>query len=185
MKDCARLLLVFCFVIQMPVLALWSSAHAASKLYQGPKPAAFRMIKPWKMPDIAFRNGKGETVRLADFRGKVVLLHFWATWCHVCRRETPTVNSLAGRFRHKNFKVVALSVDRTMGAARRYLKDNGYTHLTVFHDEGMKSLRAVGVEGTPTTFLVDKQGFMIGFVEGAAGWNSAAALSLVRHFVGK
>lgn len=167
----------------LAALVATAGAQASSKDYHGDKPAAFRMIKPWKMPAIAFVNGKGEKVRLADFKGKVVLLHFWASWCHVCKVETPTVNSLAGRLKHKNFVVVALSVDRTMAAAKRYLESNKYTNLAVHFDEGMKSLRAIGVEGTPTTFLINKQGDMVGFVEGIAGWNSDEAVTLINHFI--
>jgi len=135
------------------------------------------------MPDISFQNSKGTMVKLSAYRGKAVLLHFWATWCHVCRTETPTVNALAGKLKHKNLAIIALSVDRTPGAAKRYLKARGFANLKMFFDVGMKSLRAVGVEGTPTTFLINKQGFMVGFVEGAAGWNSAAAISLLRHYI--
>jgi len=156
---------------------------ASSKAYQGAKPAAFKIIKPWKVPDIRFVDGKGTPVKLSTYRGKVVLLHFWASWCHVCRTETPTVNALAGRLKHSKLAIIALSVDRTAGAARRYLKTNGFSNLDVYFDEGMKSLRAVGVEGTPTTFLIDKQGYMVGFVEGAAGWNSKGAVTLLRHYI--
>jgi len=158
---------------------------ASSKTYKWAKPAAFRMIKPWKMPDIRFVDGKGASVKLSTYRGKVVLLHFWASWCHVCRTETPTVNALAGRLKHDKLAIIALSVDRTIGAARRYLKSNGFSNLDVYFDEGMKSLRAVGVEGTPTTFLINKQGYMVGFVEGAAGWNSTAAITLLRHYINR
>lgn len=170
-------------VIVLVAAAPLGSAMAASKTYRGAMPAAFKIIKPWKMPDIRFVDGKGASVRLSSYRGKVVLLHFWASWCHVCRTETPTVNALAGRLKHSKLAIVALSVDRTIGAARRYLKTNGFTNLDVYFDEGMKSLRAVGVEGTPTTFLINKQGYMVGFVEGAAGWNGNDAITLLRHYI--
>lgn len=173
------LVLSFALISAVPFGPAW----AASKTYRGATPGAFKIIKAWKMPEIGFVNGKGATVKLSAYRGKVVLLHFWASWCHVCRRETPTVNDLAGRLKHRNFAIIALSVDRTIGAARRFLKSNGYNNLAVHFDQGMKSLRAIGVEGTPTTFLINKQGYMVGFVEGAAGWNSPAAITLLRHYI--
>jgi len=167
----------------LPVALLASNPAGAFKEYQGAKPSAFRIIKPWKMPDISFQNAKGEKVKLAQFRGKVVLLHFWASWCHVCWTETPTVNALAGRIRHKNLSVIALSVDRSMRAARRYLQDKELKHLPLYYDKGMASLRAIGVDGTPTTFLINKDGYMVGFVEGVANWNSPEAVTLLRHFL--
>lgn len=170
-------------VLMLVATAPAGSAMAASKTYRGATPGAFKIIKPWKMPDIRFVDGNGATIKLSAYRGKVVLLHFWASWCHVCRTETPTVNRLAGRLKHSKLAIIALSVDRTIGAARRYLKVNRFSHLDVFFDQGMKSLRAVGVEGTPTTFLINKQGYMVGFVEGAAGWDSQAAITLLRHYI--
>ena len=67
---------------------------------------------PRPLPDIQFENGQGEAMSLADFRGKVVLLNIWATWCAPCRREMPTLERLQATLGGPDFQVVALSLDR-------------------------------------------------------------------------
>ena len=133
------------------------------------------------VPDLAFRDSSGAEVKLSRWRGRVVLLNLWATWCAPCRKEMPTLNDVQKQLGTKDFEVVALSVDRKgIEASSAFLNDTGADSLGLYVDDTTKSLDDLQGLGLPLTVLIDRQGREIGRLLGPAEWNSAEAITLIK-----
>lgn len=127
-----------------------------------------------------FEGPDGQPMTLAAFRGQVVLVNLWATWCIPCREEMPALDNLQGLRGSKDFEVVAVAQDRAgRGKVERFLGEVGSRRLGSYLDTSMKSGRAWGVYGLPTTILIDRQGREIGRLPGAAAWDGPDALKLI------
>ena len=147
--------------------------------------AAFAVAEqPLRLPDIGFRDAAGVERHLADWRGRMVLLNLWATWCVPCRKEMPALEALEGKLGGPAFEVVAVNIDtRDPDKPRAWLKDVGIGRLGYYADPSAKvfqDLKIVGrAAGMPTTLLVDPLGCEIGTVAGPADWASEDALKLI------
>src|SRR5690606_30661502 len=118
---------------------------------------------------------------LADWRGKVVLLNLWATWCLPCRKEMPALDRLQEALGSEKFEVVALSVDRKgVEASKKFLDDAKVRNLALYVQPGGGATSAVRVVGLPATILIDTQGREIGRLLGPAEWDSDDAQRLIR-----
>lgn len=143
-----------------------------------------------RVPDLAFRDGDGKAQTLADFRGRVVLLNLWATWCVPCRKEMPALDALQAKLGGPAFQVVAVNIDtRDPNKPKAWLKDVGITRLPYYADPSAKvfqDLKAVGrAFGMPTTLVVDPSGCELGTIAGPAEWASDDAVKLVEAALGK
>lgn len=146
--------------------------HMAAFLVKADRPA---------VPDLAFKDSAGSEVTLRKWRGRVVLLNLWATWCAPCRKEMPTLNAVQKQLGSKDFEVVALSVDRKgLEASAAFLKETGADALGLYIDETTKSLESLQAFGLPATLLIDRKGREIGRLLGPAEWNSAEAIALIK-----
>lgn len=121
----------------------------------------------------------GGEITLADRRGKLVLVNFWATWCAPCIIEMPELDELQARLGSDDFEVMAISMDRTMDDARRFYEENGLTHLALYHDPALRMAMSAGARGLPTTILYDRHGGEIGRLTGEAAWASEDAVALI------
>jgi peroxiredoxin len=104
-------------------------------------------------PDFALRNFEGETVRLSDYRGKLVFLNFWATWCEPCIREIPDMMTMKEALEGRPFEMLAISVDTSWDDVNSYLDEHGFELPTVL-DPGQAVKLEYRVTGFPETFLV-------------------------------
>ncbi len=133
-----------------------------------------RCVPPRLLPSANFTTLDGSTRTLADFRGKPVVLNFWATWCVPCVAELPELDHLAAS--DKSLVVLAVSADR--GGApvvTPFLAAHHITQTTVLLDQGSEATHGLGVVGFPTTLLIDATGHLRGTLEGPASWGTAAA----------
>lgn len=150
------------------------------------KMAAFQPAKdPAPLPEVPFVDGDGTARALAGFKGKRVVLNFWATWCAPCVAEMPALDRLRARMAGRGIEVLALSSDR--GGApvvRAFFAKHGITHLPVAIDQGLRAARALDVQGLPTTVLIDGAGRDRGRLLGAAEWDSEDAVALVEDCLG-
>ena len=133
------------------------------------------------VPDLVFKDSTGTEVKLSKWRGRVVLLNLWATWCAPCRKEMPTLNDVQKQLGSKEFEVVALSVDRKgLDASAAFLKETGADALGLYIDETTTSLNMLQALGLPVTVLIDRKGREIGRLLGPAEWNSGEAVALMK-----
>jgi cytochrome c biogenesis protein CcmG/thiol:disulfide interchange protein DsbE len=118
---------------------------------------------------------------LADYKGQVVLLNVWATWCAPCRVEMPSMEALHRDFGSKGLKVVAVSVDQIAGAPqiREFVRELGLT-FEILHDSAQKIVRTYQVNGYPQSFVIGRDGTIRRKWIGAEDWNSPANRALVQ-----
>ncbi|MCA1940528.1 MAG: TlpA family protein disulfide reductase [Caenispirillum bisanense] len=137
-------------------------------------PHMVKVDNPAALPDTAFFKGDGAEVTLADFRGRVVVLNFWATWCAPCIEEMPALDRLAAAVKDdEGIAVVVVNEDRN-GAkvAPEWLAKQGLTALDVYVDDKQALARGMGLRGMPTTYLIGKDGTKLAYKEGVAEWDS-------------
>lgn len=135
-------------------------------------------------PNVAFQGPHNEPLRLANFKGKFLLLNLWATWCIPCRQEMPTLDKLQATLGGDRFQVVAVSVDTARLERRRaFLKQAGVRSLSFYADPSAQILRVLKqagpVIGLPTSFLIDPHGCELGVMAGPADWGSKDAANLI------
>ncbi|MEI6613324.1 MAG: TlpA disulfide reductase family protein [Chrysiogenales bacterium] len=112
-------------------------------------------------PDFEAKDITGQTVKLSDFKGKVVLLDFWATWCPPCRVEIPNLLVINRKFKSKKFILISVSLDRDLLAARKFVKDKEMDWVHIIDLEaGRKIATLYQVEYIPSTFLINRDGKM-------------------------
>jgi thiol-disulfide isomerase/thioredoxin len=121
-------------------------------------------------PDFALPTLAGESLRLADLRGKVVLVNFWATWCVPCRTEMPTIEELYRRYRDRGLEVVAINLDiLSPPGVQAFVKEVKVTFAIVL-DPSWATARAYRVIGLPTTYLIDRGGNVVVREVGERNW---------------
>lgn len=123
-------------------------------------------------PDFVAKDLKGQSVTLSDFRGKVILLNFWATWCAACREEMASMQSLYSSLQGDGLEVLAVSIDRwNEDRVRKYVKDSNLT-FRVLLDQNQKVRKKYHVMSLPTSYLIDGNGNIRGYASGARAWDS-------------
>ena len=137
--------------------------------------------KPLDLPEISFADAEGAEKSLSEWRGKVVLVNIWATWCVPCRQEMPALEKLQAALGGKDFQVVAVNIDRGgIDKPKSFLVETGAAHLTLYTDPSRKLFSALKAMGMPTTLLLDRKGHEIGRLVGPADWDSPEALALIK-----
>jgi thiol-disulfide isomerase/thioredoxin len=159
----------------------------ASQFAVGQEPKNFVMHDaPKPVGAINFDDAQGRSRSLADFKGKVVLLNIWATWCGPCRKEMPALDHLQAALGGPDFEVVALSIDRGgMDAVGKFFADIGIRTLAMYLDSSGQALRQLGAVGLPTTLLIERDGREIGRLIGPAEWDSPEMVEFVRCVVAR
>lgn len=143
-------------------------------LHDAPKPIA----------SIAFEDDQGRPRSLTEFKGKIVLLNIWATWCGPCRREMPSLDRLQGLLGGADFEVIALSIDRAgLEAVRKFYADVGLRNLAIHIDSSGKATRELATVGVPATLLIDRGGRELGRLVGPAEWDEPDIVAFLKHII--
>jgi cytochrome c biogenesis protein CcmG/thiol:disulfide interchange protein DsbE len=125
-----------------------------------------------KAPDFSFPDLEGKTISLSDFRGKIVLLNIWATWCRPCVEEMPSIERLYNQFKDDDFIVLAVSID-TKGkkAVGPFMAVHNLSFKALLDTKGaiQNAYRTIGV---PESFIIDKNGIILQKVIGSYDWSS-------------
>ena len=102
----------------------------------------------------------GDRITLGSYRGKVLLVDFWASWCKPCRQEMPTVKSVYKEFHEKGFEILGISLDQSEASFEGYIEEQGITWPQIFDGKGWKSSvgQKYGINSIPATFLIDRKG---------------------------
>ncbi|EKE44118.1 thiol:disulfide interChange protein TlpA [Oceaniovalibus guishaninsula JLT2003] len=144
-------------------------------VHADPKPAG----------DAAFVDAEGVEHRLSDWKGKHVLVNFWATWCAPCRKEMPALNALQAQMGGEDFEVVTIATGRnTVEGIGRFFADEGVTRLPVLLDPTQALARQMSVLGLPVTVLLDPEGREVARLLGDADWNGPEARALLEAMTG-
>lgn len=139
-------------------------------------------VTPWPAvrpaPALQALDLQGKTWKLADLRGRAVLLNFWATWCPPCRAEMPSLQQLAEIYGPEQLQVLAVNVAEGPRRINQYLQSSGL-NLTVLLDPQGDTARAWGATVLPTTILIDAEGRPRQRVRGEVDWTGTDALALI------
>jgi len=151
--------------VQLNVRALAAAFLCAGFLLTGcnserPKPKAALKTdgsrKP--APEFALKDIDGRTVNLSDYKGKVVLLNFWATWCGPCKIEIPWLIDFEQKYKDRGFAVIGVAMDDDgWQAVKPYLAQSKINYRVILGDDSVSTLYG-GVESLPTTFILDQDG---------------------------
>lgn len=132
----------------------------------------------------AFEDAEGNAVTLAQWRGKTVLVNFWATWCAPCRAEMPSLDALQRELGGTEFQVLTIATGRNPPPAmQKFFAEVGITDLPQLRDPKRALSREMGVFGLPTTVILNADGAEIARMTGDADWHSGDALMFLRAVI--
>jgi len=138
-----------------------------------------------KSPDFSLKDLNGKEVEITQFKGKVVFLNFWATWCGPCKEEMPGLEFLHQLLKERKFVLLTISVDyEGIKPVQEFMSKQKYTFPVLLDPKG-ETLDLFEVKGIPTTFLIDKKGIMTGKAIGPRDWKSADIVSLLNLLIEK
>ena len=139
--------------------------------------------QPFSAPAISLVDSAGQTVELSDLRGKLVLVNLWATWCEPCLREMPSLERLQSRLGER-IAVLAVSEDRGGNkAVEPFIAKLGLKSVKIYIDPKSEVGHSFAVRGLPTSFLINREGKVLGRVEGAAEWDSPKILGVLEPLI--
>ncbi len=139
---------------------------------------------PAEVPATAFTDKDGGEHALADWKGKVTLVNFWATWCAPCRKELPALDALNRDLGGEDFAVVTIAAGRNaLPGITRLFDEVGVKTLPVYLDPKLQLSREMGVIGLPVSILLDREGREVARMSGDAEWDSDSARAIVKALV--
>lgn len=133
------------------------------------------------LPSVVLTGLAGEQIALGDYRGKVVVLNIWATWCEPCRRELPSLQALSDQLDSQRFAVLGLAVDDDDHLVREYLIDKNIRFTNYIDPKRHIATDALGISLFPYTVLIGRDGTLLRRVPGARHWDHPDALSLLER----
>lgn len=132
--------------------------------------------------DLALKDLSGNEIRLSEFRGKVVFLNFWTTWCPDCRSEMPSMEKLHVRFKNKNFAMVAVNMKETPEQVQKFFNSHQLTFTGLLDPDGIIASK-MAIRALPTTLIIAKNGTVLGMALGARPWDGKNSIALFRHLI--
>ncbi|BCA81025.1 TlpA disulfide reductase family protein [Desulfuromonas sp. AOP6] len=164
-----RKMIIAAVVIGLAVVYFFvaGSGVRESELSTAKEPAAIAMA-----PDFSLTDMQGESVSLSEYRGKVVFLNFWASWCPPCKEEMPSMESLYQGLKEGDFVMLAVNVEENgKEAVAQFLKEVP-VNFPILLDSTQAVANLYKVRGLPHTFIIDREGNMVDSVTGALDWNA-------------
>lgn len=144
------------FAIATAVFLLFFAGYAQA----GEAEKGFRKVEPYPAPTIHFANEQGKPLSLEDFKGKVLFINFWATWCAPCVKEMPLLDHIQKEWGGKGLEVLAISEDIKLGMPKikSFYQTHNITNLPAYLDTNSKTFVALGLKGLPYSYIIDRKG---------------------------
>jgi thiol-disulfide isomerase/thioredoxin len=198
MKITIRALTVLLILCGAALLVLSLRPARIEKIPQAPAPSAesqnsagagqslgqfTALSAPLPAPALAFTTRDGAQKQLADFKGKLVLVNLWATWCGPCVEEMPSLDRLQAKLGDK-LAILAISEDRQgETVVAPFLQKNGIQHLAIFLDPKAAATNAFSAQGLPSSYLIARDGTIVGKEEGGAAWDSSEMVAKLTPYI--
>lgn len=152
------------------------------------KPSSIDLVnvlpKTYPIDVVPFKNAKGETVDFSQYRGKVIMVNMWATWCPPCVRELPAIKRLSSKFDNSEFEILPISIDlEGKKQVEPFLKDLGMEDFNSYYDEKQKLGQVFPLDTIPATFILNKEGELLAFVRTFVDWDDKKAVELIQSFL--
>ena len=140
-------------------------------------------VPPAKDPvAINLKDVDGKNVSISDFKGNIVFLNFWTTWCPTCRIEMPSMEKLHQKLKNYNFTMVTINLQESASQVKAFFKEFKLTFTALLDSTGEVGA-SFGIRAIPTTYILDKTGRIIGLANGPREWDSKAAIALFENLM--
>ena len=146
--------------------------------------ALIRIDEKVMAQNFALKDLNGNLVHLKDYRGKVVLLNFWATWCLPCLVEMPSMEKLFNKYKNKDFVILAVDMQEDLETVKKFKERFNLSFPILLDEEGVVATY-YGVRGIPATYFIDREGYLFAAAMGARDWASEDAFMLITHLLEK
>lgn len=156
------------------------------KADEPPKPPQGFELFPAAQPlgDLRFLDAQGKTVPLSDFKGRMVLLNLWATWCPSCRLEMPSLEKLQHELGPEGLIVLPVSVDeKGFRVVPPYYRESNIRDLPMFFDPAFSLMKQLQVPGVPVSILISRDGWEMGRLQGSRDWSTPDMLIFLRRLL--
>lgn len=163
------------FAAGKPEISAPSSAAETTEIFRA---SGFQVWQPeTAAPEFTLADLEGREVSLKDYRGKIVFLNFWATWCPPCRNEMPSMEKLYQQLDGRAFAMLAVDLQESSSQVQRFVEDAGFS-FSVLLDTSGRTGASYQVSGIPTTYIIDKEGNVLAHTVGGREWNTPEMISL-------
>lgn len=132
--------------------------------------------------EIELGDLNGKTIRVSDFKGKIVLLNFWTTWCPDCRDEMPSMEKLYHHFKDREFALLAINLREPAKRVKSFYEKYKLSFTTLLDTKGQIGFH-FGIRSIPTTYILNQKGGLIGKALGPRAWDSEPALAMFEHLI--
>ncbi|MDT3282802.1 TlpA disulfide reductase family protein [Shewanella scandinavica] len=167
-------------------------AHAYPGMQQTTKPMESTvdlinvLPKTFPIDPVTFNDVDGKTIDFSQFKGKIIMVNMWATWCPPCVRELPAIERLATKFKAEDFVLLPISIDAEgKQQVQPFLSSLGMPNFNSYYDQPQSLGDVFPLDTIPATFILDQQGQLIAFVRSYVDWDDAKAISLIQGFIDK
>jgi thiol-disulfide isomerase/thioredoxin len=142
---------------------------------------ALTKVMPTAAPHLVFTDAEGRQLSLRDYRGHVLVVNLWATWCGPCIAEIPSFSALAPKVKASGALILPISIDLTGAAVvRPFFARNGINDLPVLLNQDGSNMQALNSNGIPVSVVIDPQGQLVARLDGAANWNTPDTIAYLR-----
>ncbi|AUD58242.1 alkyl hydroperoxide reductase [Shewanella sp. Pdp11] len=167
-------------------------AHAYPGMQQTTKPMESTvdlinvLPKTFPIEPVTFNDVDGKTIDFSQFKGRIIMVNMWATWCPPCVRELPAIERLATKFKAEDFVLLPISIDAEgKQQVQPFLSSLGMPNFNSYYDQPQSLGDVFPLDTIPATFILDQQGQLIAFVRSYVDWDDAKAVSLIQGFIDK
>ncbi|MGI2202118.1 TlpA disulfide reductase family protein [Shewanella baltica] len=168
------------------------AAHAYPGMQQATKPMESTvdlinvLPKTFPIEPVAFNDVDGKAIDFSQFKGKIIMVNMWATWCPPCVRELPAIERLATKFKAEDFVLLPISIDAEgKQQVQPFLNSLGMPNFNSYYDQSQSLGDVFPLDTIPATFILDQQGQLIAFVRSYVDWDDAKAVTLIQGFIDK
>lgn len=168
------------------------SAYAYPGMQQATKPIESTvdlinvLPKTYPIKPVEFNDVDGKAIDFSHYKGKVIMVNMWATWCPPCVRELPAIERLATKFKAEDFALLPISIDAEgKQQVQSFLNTLGMAGFNSYYDPEQNLGQVFPLDTIPATFILDQDGQLIAFVRSFVDWDDAKAVSLIQGFIDK
>jgi len=146
---------------------------------------SFRAVaKPPLLPRLSIFDSMGQPAHFGQFRGKLLLINLWASWCAPCRRELPALQRLQQKFRNSDLLVMPISIDRQpLADTLSYVNSLKLKQLDFYYDLGRQMGRFFPIDVVPANFIVDRQGHVVAYLRSYVDWDDPMAIDMFNFYL--
>jgi peroxiredoxin len=188
LADRPRILLFIAMIISGSVAVPFFKADLSAKTGSRGMDRLFSIVGVIKVPPakdpvrINLKDMNGKNISLSDFKGKIVFLNFWTTWCPTCRIEMPSMEKLNQKLKNTDFAMVTINLQESASQVKSFFEEFKLTFTALLDSTGEVSA-SFGIRAIPTTYILDKTGRIIGLVSGPREWDSKTAIALFENLI--